>query len=131
MMPSEENPQPRSGADLGPELRRIRQSRGVTLRAVEQETGISNAYLSQLETGKIAKPSPNYLYKLADFYNVPYELLMEHAGYVGREPEQDPQKPRRLSAAALATISDLTPQEEEELMNYVAYLRSRRRSGRS
>lgn len=122
----------RSGAgaagDFGKELRRLRQSRGVTLRTVEQETGISNAYLSQLETGKIAKPSPNYLYKLAEFYEVPYGLLLEHAGYVSREPSQGEKKRRRLSAAALATISDLTPEEEEALMDYAAYLRSRRRS---
>lgn len=129
-MPGGEDSRP-GGASLGSELRRIRRSRGFTLRKVEEETGISNAYLSQLETGKIAKPSPNYLYKLAEFYDVPYELLLEQAGYVSREPEQGKDKRRRLSAAALSTISDLTPEEEKELMEYVAYLRSRRRSRRS
>lgn len=38
-------------------LRQIRKERGLTLRQVEKMTGISNAYLSQLETGKIKKPS--------------------------------------------------------------------------
>ena len=38
-------------------LRQIRKQRGLTLRQVEEMTGISNAYLSQLETGKIKKPS--------------------------------------------------------------------------
>lgn len=113
---------------LGPELRRIRRARGVTLRAVEEATGISNAYLSQLETGKITKPSPNFLYRLAEFYKVPYKSLMEDAGYVGEDHAGDEEKRRRLSAAALATISDLTPTEEEELMKYADYLRSLRRS---
>lgn len=122
---------PVGGAAVGARLREIRGIRGFTLRAVERETGISNAYLSQLETGKIAKPSPNYLYKLADFYGVPYDLLLEEAGYVSRGPTEGPEKRRGLSGAALATVEDLTPQEEEELMNYLAYLRSkggRRRS---
>lgn len=118
-------------AALGPELRRLRSVRGATLRTVENATGISNAYLSQLETGKISKPSPNILYKLAEFYEVPYELLMEQAGYVGGGREGEESKHRRLSAAALATISELTPEEEEALMNYAEFLRSRRKPGRS
>jgi DNA-binding XRE family transcriptional regulator len=39
------------------DLRNTRKSLGVTLREMEQEIGISNAYLSQLETGKITNPS--------------------------------------------------------------------------
>jgi transcriptional regulator with XRE-family HTH domain len=120
-----------ASTELGSELRRIRRTRGDTLRVVEDATGISNAYLSQLETGKISKPSPNFLYKLAEFYEVPYGLLMERAGYVGREGMKNEESHRRLSAAALAAISGLTPQEEEELMNFAEYLRSRRSMGRS
>lgn len=116
---------------LGAELRRIRKARGVTLRAVEEATGISNAYLSQLETGKITRPSPKFLYKLAEFYKVPYEELMKYAGYVAEDRVGDERKRGRLSAAALATMTDLTPEEEEELMKYAEYLRSRRRQGLS
>jgi transcriptional regulator with XRE-family HTH domain len=112
---------------LGIELRRIRKTRGDTLRAVEEATGISNAYLSQLETGKIANPSPRFLYKLAGFYEVPYEELMRYAGYVAEDQTGDEKKRRRLSAAALATMADLTSEEEEELMKYAEFLRSRRR----
>lgn len=112
---------------LGRELRRIRRARGDTLRAVEEATGISNAYLSQLETGKITKPSPKFLYKLSAFYKVPYEDLMQYADYIAEDRAGDENKRRRLSAAALATMADLTPEEEEELMKYAEYLRSRRR----
>jgi transcriptional regulator with XRE-family HTH domain len=121
----------RSGADgaLGPRLRRIRRAREATLRAVEEATGISNAYLSQLENGKIARPSPNFLYKLAEFYGVPYEELMTDAGYVAGDRAGDRERRRRLSSVALATMSDLTPEEEEELLRYAEYLRSRRRQG--
>jgi transcriptional regulator with XRE-family HTH domain len=114
---------------LGDELRRIRVAKGLTLREVERRTGVSNAYLSQLETGKIERPAPSFLHRLAGVYDVPYELLMERAGYIKRQEKPEVQK-RSLSGAALASIEDLTPDEEAALMEYLAFLRSRsRRSG--
>lgn len=41
---------------------------GLTLREVESMTGISNAYLSQLENGKIKKPSFDVVQKLNNVY---------------------------------------------------------------
>ena len=51
------------------------------MRAVQEQTGISNAYLSQLETAKADKPSPAVLQKLAQLYHVRYEEFLEAAGY--------------------------------------------------
>ena len=51
---------------LGGALKKMRESIGLSLRAVEESTGISNAYLSQLENDKAKNPSANYLSKLAD-----------------------------------------------------------------
>lgn len=45
-----------------------RKNKGLTLRQVEESTGISNAYLSQLENGKIKSPSYNTIRKLVSFY---------------------------------------------------------------
>jgi HTH-type transcriptional regulator, competence development regulator len=53
----------------------------LTLRAVEQATEVSNAYLSQLESGKIKQPSPIVLYKLSQLYGVSYADAMRFAGY--------------------------------------------------
>lgn len=50
-------------------LRQIRKQRGLTLRQLEQMTGISNAYLSQLETGKIKKPSHHVVELLSKALN--------------------------------------------------------------
>lgn len=44
----------------------MRQSKGLTLREVQGLTGISNAYLSQLESGKIKSPSYATIKKLVD-----------------------------------------------------------------
>ena len=113
-------------SSLGEELRRIRDLLGLSLRQVEKITGISNAYLSQLETGKIEKPAPSYLYKLSEAYNVPYELLMEKAGYIVRKGETEKKEHRSLAGAALATVENITPEEAEALAEYLTFLRSKR-----
>jgi transcriptional regulator with XRE-family HTH domain len=102
----------------------LRTTRRLTLREVEDATGktVSNAYLSQLENGKIRKPSPNVLHDLADVYGVPYESLMEKAGYLRPAASSRGVRRRRLGAIAIA---DLTADEEEELLKYLAFLRSR------
>src|ERR1043166_9811260 len=66
---------------LGNYLRAGREGKGLTLRAVEEATGISNAYLSQVEGGKIKNPSPVDLRKLCELYDLEYALAMEYAGY--------------------------------------------------
>ena len=102
----------------------LRTAKGFSLREVEEATGkaVSNAYLSQLESGKIKKPSPNVLHSLADVYVVPYEALMEKAGYLLPSRNGGGRRKRRLTAFA---IDDLTAEEEEELLKYLAFLRSR------
>jgi len=49
-------------------FKELRIKRGLTLREVETATGISNAYLSQLENGKIKKPSFEVVQKLNNLY---------------------------------------------------------------
>jgi transcriptional regulator with XRE-family HTH domain len=112
--------------ELGAVLADLRMAKGLSLRQVEEATdkAVSNAYLSQLENGKIKKPSPNVLHNLADVYAVPYEALMEKAGYL-LPPENGEGRRKRLAAFA---IDDLTAEEEEELLKYLAFLRWRPRS---
>jgi HTH-type transcriptional regulator, competence development regulator len=109
--------------ELGTLLADLRTAKGLSLREVEEATGktVSNAYLSQLEHGKIRKPSPHVLHSLAKVYVVPYEALMEKAGYL-LPSANGPRHRKRLAAFA---IDDLTAEEEEELLKYLAFLRSR------
>ena len=113
-------------SELGTLLADLRAAKGFSLRQVEEATerSISNAYLSQLEKGKIRKPSPNVLHSLAAVYAVPYEALMEKAGYLLAPTGEAAGQRRRL---AVFSISDLTAEEEEELLKYLAFLRSRKK----
>lgn len=115
---------------LGQYLASIRDDRGLSQRDVERATDkvVSNAYLSQIENDQIKKPSPNILHALAEVYQVSYDNLMERAGFVV------PTRSRRSADqrhGRIATFADhnLTPEEEAELVQFLGYLRSRKKPG--
>lgn len=56
--------------DIPGKFKEWRIYRDLTLREVEIATGVSNAYLSQIETGKIKKPSFDVVCKLCDIYKI-------------------------------------------------------------
>jgi transcriptional regulator with XRE-family HTH domain len=116
--------------ELGTVLADLRTAKGFSLREVEEATGkaVSNAYLSQLENGKIQKPSPNMLHSLAAVYAVPYETLMEKAGYLSPPEDVNGGKGGRRRRLAAFAIEDLTAEEEEDLLKYLAFLRFRKPS---
>jgi transcriptional regulator with XRE-family HTH domain len=113
--------------ELGGLLADLRKAKRLSLRQVEEATdkAVSNAYLSQLEKGKIQRPSPNVLHSLAAVYAVSYEALMEKAGYL--LPSKGITTGHRRTLAAFA-IDDLTAEEEEEILKYLAFIRSRNSS---
>lgn len=110
---------------LGEYLASIRYDRKLSLRAVEEKTHkqVSNAYLSQIETGKIQQPSPNILNALADLYGIAFEALMEKAGYITATSKRT--KKSRHGRAATFSEHNLTPAEERELMQYLEFIRRR------
>ena len=57
-----------------------------TLRQVEADTGITNAYLSNLESG-LKKPGIRTLTKLSRYYSVPIDHLIHVAGLEGEVPQ--------------------------------------------
>ena len=111
---------------LGAYLKSLRAGAKLSLREVEEATGkeVSNAYLSQLENGKIAKPSPNILHSLASVYGVPYPKLMEYAGYIS--PSGSRSEGAKHGHAATFSIDNLTEEEEKELLDYLTFYRSKK-----
>lgn len=72
---------------FGAYLRGLRRDRQLSLKKVEQLTGVSNAYLSQLERGRRNPPHPGILKRLAKAYEVPVRDLLVAAGYLEDEAE--------------------------------------------
>lgn len=105
---------------LGEELKQARTIKGLSLREVEDITGISNSYLSQIETDKIKKPAVHILHKLAKLYEVSFERILEASGVILNNEKSD--TPTTLVGAALYS-KGLTPEEEGLLNEYLAFLR--------
>lgn len=79
----------RKEESIGQMLRRLRGE--MSLRGVQRLSGISNAYLSQIEKG-LRHPGPKVLRRLAALYGVGVQELLRKAGYLdgeGEEPEVD------------------------------------------
>ena len=114
---------------LGHFLASIRNDRKMTLRQVEEATEkvVSNAYLSQIENDKIQQPSPNVLHALAEIYAVNYADLMERAGHVF--PTQSRGRDERHGRVATFADHNLTSDEEAALIEYLRFIRSRKRPG--
>ncbi|USK66269.1 transcriptional repressor LexA [Peribacillus frigoritolerans] len=68
--------------EFGSYLRKLRKERGLSIRRLEEMSGVSNAYLSQIENGKRGLPSPEILKKIYEPLDVGYTELMEKAGYI-------------------------------------------------
>ena len=117
---------PQERGELGQYLWDLRQAKRMTLRQVEEAcAGISNAYLSQLETGQNRKPSPHILHQLADAYGGSFEKLMELAGHI-TPAQAESSKSKRSTRLPTFAREDLTQDEEEELLKYLAFLRMRK-----
>jgi transcriptional regulator with XRE-family HTH domain len=107
---------------LGVVLRQAREVRGLSAVDASRTAGISAAYLSKLENDAVKKPSPQILHSLSEALSVPYADLMRLTGYrVPSEPVVDP-----AIAVAVALFADLTDDERDELIEYLAWYRARR-----
>jgi len=109
---------------FGKILKESRKKLNITLRSVEEQTGISNAYLSQLENDKIKNPSPKILHKLSECYKISYTKLLDLAGY----PSVN--KSRVINTgnlSRLGSIEDISEDEEIKLIEYLEFLRSKRK----
>ncbi len=126
-MPDDQNIGTALQNNLGPFIKKARQDLQMSQRDVEEATGkeVSNAYLSQLESGKITQPSPHILYSLSTALGVAYESLMERAGYV--VPANTRTNEEKHGQAATFSIDNLTVEEERELLDYLNYFRTKRK----
>ncbi len=103
----------------------LKQARGVRQLSVNdaaRAAGISAAYLSKLENDAVKKPSPHVLHQLGEALRVPYAELMRLSGY------RVPGTPVQAAGGALsvALFADLTDDERAELVEYLAWYRTRR-----
>lgn len=118
-------------------LSSVREAKGYTIRVVidsinqaiseeklEPQAAISRGYLSNLESGKYLHPSPFKLKGLAEAYNIPYELLLNKAGYLDKTSKKI--KEDAAFTLMLKEVQDMTVRERQTVLDYIEYVKSRR-----
>lgn len=113
-------------SSFGSVVRRAREVRELSGIEAARLAGISAAYLSKLENDAVKRPSPHVLAQLSEALGVPYVELMRLSGY--RVPGESKATP--VEAVSAALFADLSDEEREELLEYLAWYRTRRRSRR-
>ncbi len=109
---------------IGALLRQAREVRGQSSIETARGAGISPAYLSKLENDAVKRPSPDVLHRLSEVLGVPYAELMVLVGYPvpGGGGTADPAR------LGMALFADLADDERDELLEYLAWYRARKRS---
>ncbi len=69
---------------VGARIRRARTARGMSLRALAREIGVSASLISQIETGK-SQPSVSTLYAITTALSIPVESLFDAEGAATRD----------------------------------------------
>lgn len=100
-------------------LRDRRDDLGLSLREVERITGVSNAHLSQIETGKIERPEVSLLFQLADAYDLDLVDLMRLGGHLSSAGAGSE---RALMAAALRAVGELPVHQKAEALSFIRRL---------
>ncbi|MGI6141218.1 MAG: helix-turn-helix domain-containing protein [Caldicoprobacterales bacterium] len=67
---------------FGEYLKELRKNRGITQKELADMSGFSNGEISKVESGDRKKPSPALLKAIAPHLGIPYEVLMNKAGYL-------------------------------------------------
>lgn len=126
---SNEKQNEETGVTLGQHLAQVRAGKKLSLRQVEEATNkeVSNAYLSQIENDKIKQPSPNILNALAELYAIDFQELMRMAGYV-RSSANSSGDARHGRVGTFAEYN-LTGAEESALVEYLQFIRGRKKPG--
>jgi len=114
------------GVSVGAVLRQAREVRGRSSIETARSAGISPAYLSKLENDAVRRPSPDVLHRLSEVLGVPYAELMALVGY----PVPGVGEPPDTARIGTALFADLTDEERDELLEYLAWYRARKRSRR-
>lgn len=98
-------------------IKELRTARGLSLSQVGDYVGVNKATVKRWEDGDSKTIKMDYLVLLANLFLVTPEYLM----MLNDEPGAV--KPHTLEAAA----EDLTPEEIASVLDYIAYIKNRRR----
>lgn len=102
--------------ELSEIVRKTRKNNDMSLRLVAYKTGLSAAYISQLERGLIPTPTPETLRNIANALHLNYDLLMEKAGYVAKKDTSEDSM-ESIMFSDIDAFRALSDDEQERIIN--------------
>lgn len=108
---------------LGGKLRKLRMQRELTMRELGELVHISTSFVSDIEHGR-GQPSLDTLTALAQVLEVPITELLEEEALLNREKET------RAHHRIAEMISELSPEEEKDVLEYLEFIHVRRIIGK-
>jgi transcriptional regulator with XRE-family HTH domain len=121
--------------DFADALKKLRKSKGYSIRQLALYSGVSAGFLSQVENKKRGIPSPDVLKKLYKPLGITYEEIMRLAGYMDNDKVNESIATYGLDEDIEKLLSDPefmiaykempgTPEEaKEELIRFMKYLK--------
>lgn len=113
-------------SSLGLTLKNARKNISLTLRQVEDFTGISNAYLSQLENDKIKNPSVNILSKLSSLYKVSLKTLLSDGNFIDKKEVKEEEINMDFAQKIAFRAENLTEDERKDILRYLEFIKSKK-----
>ncbi len=98
---------------------KILQEQNITAYKLSKDTGITQGMISYWKNGERI-PSAENLVMLADYFGCSVDYLL------GRTDEKTP--PATQQEALESSLHDLTVEELQDVLNYVRYVKSKRKS---
>lgn len=112
---------------LGDFIKEKRSLKKWSQRDLAAASGISNAEISRIESGKRKEPSSSVLKDIAIALGIPVEDLLHEAGII-QSPETSIEDSSSVSFSDQYSIPrDLTEDELDEVFKYIDYIRSKRK----
>lgn len=109
------------------------ESRGVTLVALQEATGISDSTLGRIFSGEVKEPKAVHLAKIARALGIPFWKVMDRAGYSDDGPADADEEVRRIAAiitdepelqSIMHKLVGLSPRDIRVIRKYIEVLKS-------
>ena len=110
--------------ELGTYIKEKRTEKGLSIRRLAELAAISHTEVKRIEDGLRKQTSPQVLRSIASALGVPYEDLMAAAGYID-EPTAETES--STVANGIKDTEDLSQEEIDQVNQYIAFLKSRRK----
>ena len=96
---------------FGQYIKEIRESRGLTITKLAKISDVSSSLISRIENNVRGIPKPDTIEKLSKALSIPYEYLMEKAGYLDKKDNLDNNFAflKNIDVNILETLKDVDP----------------------